>query len=159
MVGPTDISAIVQRIVDRFDPGKDHFVREPWRGDATEQSDIDLLVVAEIDLPPRERFAAIRRLLADYPAAFDVYLKTPEEYRRQRSVVNQVAYFAEKYGRVVHERSSSGGGAAVVAEGEGGLGDGRDSVVARRQPAGEHLLSLPTERGEAPEGDSDVARY
>ena len=123
---------IVQRIVDRFDPERVILFGSHARGDATEQSDVDLLVVAEIDLPPRERFGAIRRLLADYPAAFDVYLKTPEEYHRQRSVVNQVAYFADKYGKVVHERSSSGGGATVVAEGEGGLGDGRDSVLKRR---------------------------
>ena len=39
---------------------------------------------------------------------------TPEEYRRWRNVVNHVVYFAEKYGRVVHERRDARSGAAVV---------------------------------------------
>ena len=31
-------------------------------GTVTEDSDVDLLVVADTDLPPRERFCAVRRL-------------------------------------------------------------------------------------------------
>ena len=73
-------------------------------GSATEDSDIDLLVVAETSLPANERYGAIRRLLADVPAAFDIIVKTPDEYNRWRSVVNHVVYFADKYGRVIYER-------------------------------------------------------
>lgn len=73
---------------------------------ATKESDVDLLIVADTDLPPRERFPAVSRLLGDYPASFDVILKTPEEYRRFRSVVNHIVYFEDKYGKVVYERSN-----------------------------------------------------
>ena len=66
--------------------------------------DVDLLVVADTDLPQRERFPAVRRLLADYPVGFDIIVKTPKEYRRWRSVVNHIVYFAEKYGKVLYER-------------------------------------------------------
>ena len=82
--------------------------------DARDDSDVDLLVVAETDLPLRDRFPAVRRLLADFPAAFDVFWKTPDEYRRWRDVVNHVVYFAEKYGRVVYERQDARSGAAMV---------------------------------------------
>lgn len=71
---------------------------------ARDDSDVDLLVVAETTLPPRQRYAAVRRLVADYPAAFDIIVKTPDEYARWRSVVNTVVYFAEKSGRVIYER-------------------------------------------------------
>lgn len=73
-------------------------------GIATDDSDVDLLVVAETSLPPRKRYGAVRRLVADFPAAFDIIVKTPDEYARSRSVVNTVVYFAEKTGRVVYER-------------------------------------------------------
>lgn len=74
------------------------------QGVATDDSDVDLLVVAETSLPPRKRYQAVRRLLVDYPAAFDIVVKTPDEYARWRSVVNTVVYFAEQSGRVLYER-------------------------------------------------------
>ena len=74
------------------------------RGAPTDDSDIDLLVVAETSLPPSKRYPAVRRLVADCPAPFDIIVKTPEEYARCRSVVNHVVYFAEKTGRVIYER-------------------------------------------------------
>jgi len=75
------------------------------QGKSTRGSDVDLLVVAKTTLPPRERYSAVRRLVADAPASFDIIVKTPEEYARWRSVVNHIVYFAEKYGRVLYEGS------------------------------------------------------
>ena len=74
------------------------------RGDSDTDSDIDLLVVAKTDLAPRQRYCAVRRLIADVPASFDIIVKTPEEYNRWRSVVNHIVYFADKYGRILYER-------------------------------------------------------
>lgn len=74
------------------------------RGLATDDSDVDLLVVAETSLPPQERYGAVRRIVADYPAAFDIIVKTPAEYTRSRWVVNSVVYLAEESGRVIYER-------------------------------------------------------
>jgi len=77
------------------------------RGTASAESDVDLLVVARTSLPPHERYGTVRRLLADCPAGFDIVVQTPEEYDRWRSVVNHIVYFADKYGRVLYERSDS----------------------------------------------------
>jgi predicted nucleotidyltransferase len=96
------LDEIVERIKERFHPEKIILFGSYARGEATEDSDIDLLIVAETDLLPRERFPAVRRLLSDIPASFDVILKTPEEYRRRRSVVNHIVYFADKYGKVLY---------------------------------------------------------
>lgn len=74
------------------------------QGTATEDSDIDLLVVAQTSLPAHKRFPAVRRLVADFPAGFDIVVKTPDEYNRWRSVVNHIVYFADKYGKVLYER-------------------------------------------------------
>ena len=114
MISRDQLNDIVNRIVERLDPEKIILFGSYASGEAREDSDVDLLVVAETELPVRGRFPVIRPLLADFPAAFDVFWKTPEEYRRRRNVVNHVVYFAEKYGRVVYERRDAGIGAAVV---------------------------------------------
>jgi predicted nucleotidyltransferase len=114
MIDPEQIAEITDRIVQQLAPEKIILFGSYANGNAREDSDIDLLVVAETDLSARDRFPAIRRLLADFPAAFDVFWKTPEEYRRWRSVVNHVVYFAEKYGKIVYERQHAGSGAAMV---------------------------------------------
>jgi predicted nucleotidyltransferase len=95
---------IVDCIREHFQPEKIILFGSYARGEATEDSDLDLLVVAETDLPPRERFPTVSRLLGEYPVAFDVILKTPEEFHRSRRVVNHIAYFADKYGKVIYER-------------------------------------------------------
>ncbi len=114
MITADQLDAVVGRIAERCDPEKIILFGSYARGDADDQSDVDLLVVAETNLPARVRYAAIRPLLADFPSAFDVFWKTPDEYRRWRDVVNHVVYFAEKYGRVVYERRNARSGAAVV---------------------------------------------
>jgi uncharacterized protein len=106
MISPDTLKEIVERLKKSFEPEKIILFGSYATGKAEEASDIDLLIVAETDLPAKERFPVVSRLLGDYPAAFDVILKTPEEYRRTRSVVNHIVYFADKYGKVVYERSS-----------------------------------------------------
>ena len=104
MIRAETIQELVGRIVARFHPEKIILFGSYASGEPTEDSDVDLLIVAEMDLPPRDRFPAVRRLLNDYPVAFDLILETPEEYRRRRSVVNHIVYFADKYGKVIYER-------------------------------------------------------
>jgi predicted nucleotidyltransferase len=104
MVTMAQIEELGQRIGREFHADRVVLFGSYARGVPTDDSDVDLLVVAETSLPPRKRYAAVRRLLADYPAAFDIIVKTPEEYTRWRSVVNTVVHFAEKTGRVLYER-------------------------------------------------------
>ncbi len=106
MISLDTLNDIVERIKKSFKPEKIILFGSYATGKAGEASDIDLLIVAETNLPAKERFAAVSRLLGDYPAAFDVILKTPKEYQRTRSVVNHIVYFADKYGKVVYERSN-----------------------------------------------------
>ena len=104
MVAMSQIEDLGQRIGREFDADRVVLFGSHARGTATDDSDVDLLVVAATALPPRKRYAAVRRLVADCPAAFDIIVKTPEEYARARGVVNTIVYFAEKSGRVIYER-------------------------------------------------------
>ncbi len=104
MVTMNQIEDLGRRIGREFDADRVVLFGSHARGSARDDSDVDLLVVAETSLPPRKRYAAVRRLVADCPAAFDIIVKTPDEYARWRSVVNTIVYFAEKSGRVIYER-------------------------------------------------------
>ena len=104
MIDSSTLQEIIDRIKVRFRPEKIILFGSYATGETTGESDLDLLIVAETDLPAKERFPVLSRFLSDYPVAFDVIMKTPEEYRRSRSVVNHIVYFADKYGKVVYER-------------------------------------------------------
>ncbi len=104
MVTMSQIEEVGRRIGREFRARRVVLFGSYARGLPTDESDVDLLVVAETSLPPRKRYGAVRRLVADCPAAFDIVVKTPDEYARLRSVVNTIVYFAEKSGRVLYER-------------------------------------------------------
>ena len=104
MVTMSQIEEIGQRIGKEFPAARVVLFGSYAQGAAADDSDVDLLVVADTSLPPRSRYAAVRRLVADFPAAFDIIVKTPDEYARWRSVVNSIVYYAERSGRVLYER-------------------------------------------------------
>ena len=104
MMSMVEIEELSRRIEREFDPERIVLFGSYAQGEATEDSDVDLLVVADMDVPVRDRYGAIRRLAADYAASFDIIVKTPDEYARYRNVVNHIVYFADKYGRVLYER-------------------------------------------------------
>ncbi len=104
MITTETIEEITQLLVEKFNPEKVILFGSHASGGADEESDVDLLVVADTKLPPQDRFPEASRLLGDYPYAFDVIIKTPEEYRRFRKAVNHIVYFADKYGQVIYER-------------------------------------------------------
>ncbi|MFH1719543.1 MAG: nucleotidyltransferase domain-containing protein [Planctomycetota bacterium] len=107
MVAISEIEEFGRRIGRQFGAERVILFGSYAEGTGTEDSDIDLLVVADTDLPPRQRYGAIRRLVADVPASFDIIVKTPAEYARWRSVVNHIVYFADRYGKVLYERADS----------------------------------------------------
>ena len=52
------------------------------RGEATEHSDVDLLVIAPSDLPRFKRSRALYQSLCPYPFAMDLLVYTPEEIKK-----------------------------------------------------------------------------
>jgi len=106
MLQSEQIQELTRRIAQVFQPERIVLFGSYARGEMDENSDVDLLVVAQTLPPPRERYSSVRRLLADYPASFDIIVKTPEEFERHRHVVNHIVYFADRYGKVVYEQGN-----------------------------------------------------
>ena len=104
MLTMAQIEELSKRIAKDLHPQKIILFGSYAQNEPTEESDVDLLVVADTALSPSQRFGAVRRLAADLPASFDIIVKTPAEYARSRKVVNHIVYFADKYGKVLYER-------------------------------------------------------
>lgn len=104
MVAMNEIERFGRQIGEQFKAEKVILFGSYAQGTAKEESDIDLLVVARTNLPPGERYGAVRRLVSDFPAGFDIVVETPEEYSKWRTVVNHIVYFADRYGKVIYEQ-------------------------------------------------------
>jgi len=104
MVALSDLEQLSRKIAANFDVEKIILFGSYANGTATEQSDIDLLVVANIDMPYVERYCAVRKTIGDFPAGFDLIINSPREYEKWRRVINNITYFADKYGKVIYER-------------------------------------------------------
>ena len=71
-------------------------------GTATEESDLDLLVVMESTEPRYKRGASIRSLLWPPKAPLDILVYTPAEVNRWNGVPNHVLTNAFKTGKVLY---------------------------------------------------------
>jgi len=104
MLTSEQINQVSRRIQEQFHPKKIVLFGSYAEGKANEDSDIDLMVITDTSLPYIERYGMIRRVLDDFPAAFDIIVKTPSEYQQQKEILNTVVYFADKYGNVLYEQ-------------------------------------------------------
>lgn len=104
MLNQAQIDEICREIKTGFDPEKIVLFGPHAFGKAGKKSDVDLLVVTPTDIPEPKRFAAVSRLLKGFPAKFNLLVRTPEEYARQRQAVTHIVYFADKYGKVIYQK-------------------------------------------------------
>lgn len=97
---------LIRRIAERFAPDKIILFGSRARGEADEDSDIDLMVLfAEVG-DPRRRAAELYALMADSPRPMDIVVSTSDRFERYRNVVNTIYWPASREGRVLYECSA-----------------------------------------------------
>ena len=74
----------VELIAERFSPEKIIIFGSVARREASETSDLDLLVVMESDRPDHERAVPIYMAVAGIRVPKDILVMTPEEFDRSR---------------------------------------------------------------------------
>jgi len=105
MVGEGKIRVMVDRIVERFHPLRVILFGSHARGEATFDSDVDLLVVLpEVD-NPRETAIRIRQILVDSTIPIDIVVTSPQEIELRGHLVGTILKPALEEGRLLYEQS------------------------------------------------------
>jgi uncharacterized protein len=101
------IEEMVHRIAAHFSPERIILFGSHARGDAREDSDVDLLVLFSEVEDPRGRAAEIYAALAGCSAIpKDIVVSTTARFERYRNVVNTIYWPAAREGQVLYERAA-----------------------------------------------------
>ncbi len=97
------LAEMLRRLVDAFDPDLVYLYGSRARGDATEDSDYDLMVVVrESDLPFQERWLKAFRLLCGIGVPKEVVVLTRAEFDGKQAVVCSLPATVAREGRLLY---------------------------------------------------------
>ena len=102
MLSSLDIEQVRDKITQAMQPDKIYIFGSYADGKATDESDIDLLVVMKSDLPPHKRNVAVKRLFPHRTFSLDAFVYTPQEFERYRVIPGTIVYNAAHNGRLLH---------------------------------------------------------
>jgi len=97
------ISEVTRRIVGNFKPQRIILFGSYANGTPTEESDLDLLIIKDSDIPSRLQNRKVRRILSDLRIPVDVIVKTTEEFQTYKDIIGTIIYPANRYGKVIYE--------------------------------------------------------
>ena len=106
MIGKDKISEIVNKIASGYNPEKIILFGSYANGTPDEDSDLDLLVIKESDLPRPQRTAHVRKMIYGSMVPIDLIVYTPKEIAESKdnrySFVNEVL----NTGKILYERAN-----------------------------------------------------
>jgi predicted nucleotidyltransferase len=100
--GSDDVRLIISRIAKAVSPSAILLFGSRARGEASAESDVDILVVWRDEEPPVFRSAAVRRAIGHQPLPLDIAVVTPSEFERFRVRPAHIVGVASREGVVVH---------------------------------------------------------
>jgi len=101
---PPYLNEVIDRIARKFNPVRIILFGSWARGEAREDSDLDLLVVLPKVEHKRKAAIEILRSLNGLPISKDVVVTTPEEIKARGHVVGDILRPALQEGKIVYER-------------------------------------------------------
>ena len=100
------IEEMVRRIAEGFSPEKIILFGSHARDEASEDSDVDLLVLFHQVDDPRGRAAELYTALLGFGLPKDIVVSTTARFERYKNVVNTVYWPAAREGKVLYERAA-----------------------------------------------------
>lgn len=85
MISERDIARVVDQVVALYDPDQVYVFGSHAKGNATEHSDLDLLVVRPTELPRPLRGRDVMAVLSGVALPMDVLFMTPQELQAELS--------------------------------------------------------------------------
>jgi len=106
MIGQDKISDIVKKIVTGYNPEKIILFGSHVTGNPDENSDLDLLVIKDTDLPRPQRAVEIRKMLYGVMIPIDLVVYTQTEIDESKDKSYSFVYEVLKTGKTLYERTS-----------------------------------------------------
>ncbi|MBF0633198.1 MAG: nucleotidyltransferase domain-containing protein [Nitrospinae bacterium] len=100
----SEIRQMAVEIAKAFNPHKIILFGSYARGDATAESDVDLLVIMDSDDSPPRRSVGMYRLLNDYVTPVEILVRTPAEVESYKNASFSVIHAALREGITLYER-------------------------------------------------------
>ena len=105
MISQATIDEIKDKIIDLEDPQQIILFGSYAKNNATDSSDLDLLIVKDSTLPPSDRALELRWELAYYPFEIDLLIKTPEEFEKWQDVEISLNATIKQEGNILYEKN------------------------------------------------------
>ena len=99
-----DLSWLVERIKDGYEPERILLFVSLARGDTHEWSDVDLIIVKDTDASYGERVRELLPVLRGWPGGADIIVYSLLEYERARASNSRFLREAERDGLTLYER-------------------------------------------------------
>ena len=104
---PEKVQEVIRKIVEGYDPEKIIIFGSYARGDWTEDSDLDVLVVKETEERPFDRIGAVSGACWPRELPMDILVKTPAELEEELVEEQLFAREIMREGVLVHDRASA----------------------------------------------------
>ncbi|MEA3476431.1 MAG: nucleotidyltransferase domain-containing protein [Candidatus Cloacimonadota bacterium] len=103
MITEKQINEIVKRIVENYFPERIILFGSYAYGSPTKDSDLDLLIVKESNIPIHKRGREVRKYLRGLKVPMDIIIRTPAEFETYKDIIGTIIYPANKFGKVIYE--------------------------------------------------------
>jgi predicted nucleotidyltransferase len=102
MITEDKIEEIKDKIVKTVSPEKIILFGSYATGEATEESDIDMVVIWDSDLNPHKRNLLLSRLFPKRDFSLDIFAFTKKEAEKLKDITGTILYEAFHHGRVIY---------------------------------------------------------
>jgi predicted nucleotidyltransferase len=106
MIGKDKISEIVNKIASGYNPEKIILFGSYATGNPNEDSDLDLFVIKDTDLPRPQRTVQVRKMIYGSMVPIDLIVYTPKEIEESKENIFGFVYKVLNTGKTLYERAS-----------------------------------------------------
>jgi len=96
------IKEITDQIVEEIHPKKIYLFGSHAKGTAGLQSDLDLMIIADMHGPKNKRSLAVRRIFPNRDFSLDVFVYHEDEFNEEKYIVNTLGSIVTREGKLIY---------------------------------------------------------